>query len=183
MWISRLFLIYCLKNNTEWFICLYNKKELLINKRGKIMYRIKKTFKGYPFAHRQHTHDGHCKLVHGHNWDFEICMSADHLDQNGFVYDFGKFGDLKKWFTEMFDHTCLINGDDPNLEVFELLRAQGLIDLRIVDSCSSEGIAKMIYDKITADLKTDENNHRNLQLNYVIVYEDYKNAAQYTGNN
>jgi len=31
-----------------------------------------KKFGEYPFAHRQPLHDGMCKLVHGHNWTFEV---------------------------------------------------------------------------------------------------------------
>lgn len=82
------------------------------------MHRVTKVFKGYPFAHRQHTHDGHCRLIHGHNWDFEIALEADQLDENGFVYDFGKFGWLKEWLENMFDHTLLLNKDDPQLNFF-----------------------------------------------------------------
>jgi len=146
------------------------------------MYRIKKLFKDYPFAHRQHNHDGHCKLIHGHNWDFEICLVASELDKNDFVYDFGKFDWLKDWFEEMFDHTCLINRDDPERMVFQMADRQGLMDLKVVDSCSSEGIAKLIYEKISEELQKDEDaQKRNVVLNFVVVHEDYKNSAQYVG--
>lgn len=143
------------------------------------MYRIKKQFTGYPFAHRQHTHGGHCKQVHGHNWDFEICLEAEELDENGFVYDFGNFGWLKRWLEETFDHTILINKDDPEINTFRVLDGK-VLNLIEVESCSSEGIAKMVYEKIQERIKAHKS-HRNVKLVYVVVQEDTNNSAQYTG--
>lgn len=144
------------------------------------MYLINKKFKGYPFAHRQPTHDGHCKLVHGHNWDFEICLKSKELDDHGFVYDFGKFKWLKEWLTENFDHTCLINTDDPQLGTFKILHEQGLLNLVEVDSCSTEGIARLVHDKIQSVLESDEDcKSRNVKIQYVLVNEDENNSAAY----
>lgn len=138
------------------------------------MYSIQKRFDGFPFAHRQHTHEGHCKLIHGHNWDFEICLEGTELDENGFVYDFGKFKWLKEWLTHMFDHTCVISEDDPRLYEFKDAHKTGLLNLRVVPSCSAEGLAKFIYTHIIAtDLK--------VKLAWVKVYEDHKNSACYAG--
>lgn len=140
-------------------------------------YTISKTFLGYPFAHRQPNHKGHCALIHGHNWDFTIELSAPdgYLDENDFVYDFGKFAWLKEWFTEMFDHTCVINATDPLLEKFKTMHAEGLMNLKIVPSASAEGLAKLIYEYIT---KMDLG--ENVDLISVTVKEDYKNTATYS---
>ena len=140
-------------------------------------YTISKTFLGYPFAHRQPKHDGHCSLIHGHNWDFTIELSAPEgqLAENDFVYDFGKFAWLKTWFTDMFDHTCVINATDPLIEKFTTMNSEGLINLKIVPSASAEGLAKLIYDHISKqDLGTD------VTLVSVTVHEDYKNQAKYS---
>ena len=51
-----------------------------------------KRYDNLPFAHRQPNHEGHCSLIHGHNWSFEFEFKASKLDGNGFVID---FGDLK----------------------------------------------------------------------------------------
>lgn len=146
------------------------------------MYQITKRFQGYPFAHRQHTHDGHCKLIHGHNWDFEICLTSDHLDENNFVYDFGKFKWLKEWFSERFDHTCVISQDDPELDRFQTLHSEGFLNLFIVPSCSAEGLAKLVYEQVRTRLDNDADLiERDVKLAWVRVYEDHKNVAQYGG--
>lgn len=146
------------------------------------MHKIKKVFKDYPFAHRQPTHDGHCKLVHGHNWDFEIVLECDELDGNGFVYDFGKFKWLRSWFEKMFDHTCLINEDDPELSLFKVLESQGLLDLRVVKSCSSEGLAELVYEELRMRLSGDPDcKQRGVKVSYVMVHEDVHNSAIYSG--
>jgi 6-pyruvoyltetrahydropterin/6-carboxytetrahydropterin synthase len=151
------------------------------------MYEIRKRFNGYPFAHRQWRHKGHCALVHGHNWDFEIIMESPKLDENGFVYDFGKFKWLKDWLTKQFDHTCLINQDDPQLAMFENLAKLFLMDLRVVPSCSSEGLAKYVHDFLVDYVKEAQrrnwDGYKDLRVVGVIVYEDYKNSASYIPSN
>lgn len=141
------------------------------------MNRIIKKFQGYPFAHRQPNHDGHCALIHGHNWDFTVELEAadDQLDENDFVYDFGKFKFLKGWFTEMFDHTCLINASDPRLEEFRTMHASGLMNLKVVPSASAEGLAKLIFNQIINNYDLGK-----AKLVSVTVHEDYKNSAVYS---
>lgn len=147
------------------------------------MYKITKKFQGYPFAHRQHTHGGHCKLIHGHNWDFVICLQSSELDEHGFIYDFGKFKPFKEWLEHMFDHTILISKDDPQLSTMKILNEQGLMDMHIVESCSCEGIAKLVYEELVRRLKNDESDFvaHNVSVVYVQVYEDHKNTAVYSG--
>ena len=144
------------------------------------MYYITKRFKNYPFAHRQHTHDGHCAWVHGHNWDFEICLESAALDENGFVFDFGKFKDFKDWLSQKFDHTCLINRDDPMLPVFRIMHDAGLMKLMEIDSCSSEGIARIVAEELIEFLESMRGlDKRKINVVWVKVYEDEKNTAVY----
>lgn len=136
------------------------------------MYTITKKFGSYPFAHRQHNHNGHCALVHGHNWYFEITLMSDELDENGFVYDFGKFKDLKQWFNYMFDHTLLINADDPELPFFQ--QNEKYWSLRIIDCGSAELLAKMIYEYVEEYL-----NDSKAKIVSCTVFEDEKNSSTY----
>lgn len=40
------------------------------------------------FAHHVRGHAGACINVHGHTWKFEVALSAEQLDEQGFVVDF-----------------------------------------------------------------------------------------------
>src|SRR3954469_25867664 len=99
------------------------------------MYAVTKTYRDLPAAHRQPFHEGHCKLVHGHNWRFDITFSCEELDSNGFVVDVGKLGWIKLLLEDTFDHTLLINRNDPKLSLFKDGFDAGLWKLVIVDNC------------------------------------------------
>jgi len=140
------------------------------------MTTIIKKFTDYPFGHRQHNHEGHCANIHGHNWDFEIILGAEELDDNGFVFDFGKMDPLKAWLKRTFDHTLLLNEDDPFIQMI-----QGIEDfpakIKIVRSCSCEGIARMLWN-FTEEFVAQETEGR-VHCLTATVYEDRKNSASY----
>ncbi|MET0343464.1 MAG: 6-carboxytetrahydropterin synthase [Polyangiales bacterium] len=52
------------------------------------MYRIRKSI-DIDFAHHVRGHQGPCINLHGHTWKFEVELSAEELDPQGFVIDFG----------------------------------------------------------------------------------------------
>lgn len=141
------------------------------------MYTIEKTFPEYPAAHRQPFHDGHCALIHGHNWTFKVGLRSETLDGNGFVYDFGHFKWLKEWLNYMFDHTLLLQANDPELTTIET-RIGEFSAIRIVNSVSAEGLAELVYNYIRYE--KPELAH---MLAYVTVEEDSKNSATYTNTN
>lgn len=133
----------------------------------------KKIYSDLPFAHRQHKHTGHCSKIHGHSWSFEFEFAATELDHAGFVVDFGALKELKAWINEHFDHTLVMNRDDPLM--YALLSMKGAAYVTVVDSCSSEGIASHIAEYAGHFV-------RNLTgfrtwLHRVTVHEDSKNSA------
>lgn len=137
---------------------------------------LTKRFGSYPAAHRQPKHDGHCALIHGHNWSFELTFAADTLDPCGFIADVGKMGPIKRWFTHHFDHTFLLNIDDPERDLFENLSQQGLIRLVLVEDCSMEGLCCFIFEGVSVLLK-EMFPGRYVRLARVVCYEDEKNSA------
>lgn len=141
------------------------------------MYTITKRLNNYPFGHRQWRHDGHCRHVHGHNWHFEIEIQAEALDEQGFIFDFGKFAPVKEYLKKMFDHTLVLNSDDPKLGLFIALEEQDLVNLKLVPSCSCEGIAEQVYEDVNAILT--EYVPVPFELVRVTVFEDDKNSATY----
>ena len=152
-----------------------------------------KLFSDFPFAHRQHSHDGHCAWIHGHNWSFEITFEADKLDDNQFVVDFGKLKWLKRWLDERFDHTLLLNENDPWLIYLQNVLQdtpesweQGpcFSKIIVVPNCGAEGLALWIMQQVNQLLDTmpdeiypDVLNLRNVRIVKVTVYEDSKNSA------
>ncbi len=92
------------------------------------MYRITKEF------HFSASHqlcalpaDHPCARLHGHNYIVEVELSADVLDENGFVTDYRELKPLKDWIDEAVDHRHLN-------EVFGH------------DMVTSEYLAKAVYD-------------------------------------
>lgn len=146
--------------------------------------QVTKKFGPYPAAHRQFTHSGHCALVHGHNWHVEVTLgvsSDKHLDENGFVFDFGKFGEFKDYLTHMLDHTLLISALDPHLGSFVSMQEHGLCDLRVLEcGTSAEHMAAMFAKELEEFLVRyypPDAGFLRARVMKVTVYEDEKNSA------
>ena len=145
------------------------------------MFTCQKTYSDIPFAHRQHRHDGHCAQIHGHNWSFTFTFGCEALDECGFVVDFGKLKPLRDWIEDKLDHACVFNRDDPLLE--EILRINETSGCRIykeyiVDQCSSEGLAKHLFNVVDPMIR--EMTDGRAFLTSVAVTEDTRNSATYT---
>jgi 6-pyruvoyltetrahydropterin/6-carboxytetrahydropterin synthase len=104
-----------------------------------------KQFGGYPCCHRQWRHPGHCRFVHGYSRSFTFWFRAHRLDAYGFVVDFSSLRDLEKRLAVQFDHTFLVNADDPLLERWQELHAQGALDLRVMANVGMEGTAQLVW--------------------------------------
>lgn len=68
-----------------------------------------------------------CARLHGHNYEVEVILQAQELDQIGFVRDYRELGALKDLIDETFDH-------------------RHLNEVLGHDRTTSEVIAKWIYD-------------------------------------
>jgi len=152
-------------------------RNLPVNFSPNSMHTIKKDFGCFPAAHRQPTHPGHCALIHGHDWRFEASISSPVLDVHGFVIDFGNFRPIKEWLIEYFDHTLLLDRNDPMLKQFQnFLGDNNLAKIKVLDSVAAEGIAKMFFHKLEAWLAQVS---PRAKLVSVTVHEDWKNSATY----
>ena len=137
-----------------------------------------KIFAEIPFAHRQPEHDGHCRLIHGHNWSIKVVFTADQTDENGFLVDFGKLGTLKKYLSH-FDHALVLRYDDPAREGLDGPEVVSSIARVItVDDASCEGLAEHFFHTFD-DMIQNELGHRGARVVRVTVYEDSKNSASY----
>lgn len=152
-----------------------------------------KRYSNLPFAHRQHRHDGHCALIHGHNWAFEFEFIASALDENGFVIDFGKLQWLKRWLEERFDHTLVLNQDDPNLDYLQRVLGNPTPDILgvsmgqpcllssivVVPNAGAEGLAQWVLGEVNRLLEQrfPVTEGRIIRVTRLTVFEDEKNSA------
>ena len=143
------------------------------------MYTITKRYTNLKAAHRQWKHPGHCAGIHGENWTIDFTFKSDTLDNQNFVIDFGNLGALKKFLEDNFDHTLLLDKDDPCLPDLQLLvfRYPTMAKIVPLASASAEGIAKFVFD-FASDFIHAKTNGR-VFLARVEVYEDEKNSASY----
>lgn len=145
-----------------------------------------KEFDNFSVALRQHkAQHSHCRLLHGYAFKIKVWFESNEIDESkqldemNWVVDFGLFGrnDLKKWLNYMFDHTLLIEKDDPQLESFKLLDELRLCDLRIVDKIGAESLAKLVFEKFTGVFEKTEGGR--VIVSKVEFFENDKNSGIY----
>ena len=113
-------------------------------------YSCSKVFGGYPCCHRQWRHSGHCRFLHGYSRTFTCWFQARQLDANGFVVDFSSLRPLEAQLAEQFDHTVLVNADDPLLDQWQALHALSALDLRVMANVGMEGSAAWVWERANA---------------------------------
>jgi 6-pyruvoyltetrahydropterin/6-carboxytetrahydropterin synthase len=137
-----------------------------------------KRFSDYPCCHRQWRHRGHCRFVHGYSRSFTCWFRAHHLDAHGFVVDFSSLRDLEQRLAEQFDHTFLVNADDPLLEQWRSLHEQGALDLRVMTNVGMEASAELVWGWANELLRARD--HGRSCCWRVEARENEKNAATFT---
>ena len=106
-----------------------------------MIYKSTKYFKEIgPCAYRNWRSDTDCYLLHGYCRSFKFVFGCKNLDRQGFVVDFGGLKDVKNQLQAWFDHTVILQSDDPILPVMEQLEAEGHCNLQTFPLISSEHI-------------------------------------------
>jgi 6-pyruvoyltetrahydropterin/6-carboxytetrahydropterin synthase len=141
------------------------------------MFRSTKSYYSLPCAHRQWRDTGDCRLVHGYDRSIHIVFDCQELDDKNWVMDFGGLRPIKAWLEDIFDHTLLINEDDPELDFFKDMDKRGLCRLRILPNIGMEGSAKYVFDYISNWLLGQTSNR--VQVYSVECRENDKNSAIY----
>lgn len=141
------------------------------------LYKSTKLFAGFPCTHRQWRAESHCRFVHGYSRSFYFEFACNELTPEKWVVDFGGLKEVKKWLEDNFDHTFLASQDDPYLETFKKLDAEGVIQLRILPNAGMEGTAEYVYQQMNPLVKKLTNNRAWITL--VEVRENEKNSAMY----
>jgi 6-pyruvoyltetrahydropterin/6-carboxytetrahydropterin synthase len=144
------------------------------------MYQSTKIFDNYSVALRQwKAKHSHCQLLHGYALKFKIWFTSESLDDMNWVVDFGGFkhNGLKDWMNEMFDHTLLIEKDDPYLDLFQSMSMEGLCKLQVLEKIGCESLAKLVFDKFNHALSLQDAGR--CKVVKVEVFENEKNSAIY----
>lgn len=133
-------------------------------------------------AFRQWRADSHCKLIHGYRLQCKLWFTADNLDENNWIYDFGGCKDIKKILEKQFDHTTVVAADDPELNTFKLMSDKGMIDLRIADKgVGIERTAEWVFENVNKFVTKQTNNR--VKVMKVEVWEHEGNSAIYEETN
>lgn len=144
------------------------------------MYISTKTFDNYSVALRQwKAQHSHCQLLHGYALKFKVWFSCETLDDMNWVVDFGGFGHngLKEWMNNMFDHTLLIEVDDPYKDLWEQMGQMGLAKVHFLEKMGCESLAKLVFDKFNKTLANQD--AARCRVVKVEVFENDKNSAIY----
>jgi len=150
-----------------------------------------KMFENYSVALRQHkAQHSHCQLLHGYSLKFKVWFASNEgdiekqLDDMNWIVDYGGFKDqpvgngLKAWMKEMWDHTLLIEKDDPYADLFEQMGPMGLAKVHLMDAMGAESCAKLVYEKFNEVLsKTDAGRCKCIQVE---CFENDNNSSIYT---
>ncbi len=83
---------------------------------------------------------------------------------------------LEQQLREQFDHTFLVNADDPLLEDWRRLHEQGALDLRVMDNVGMESTAALVWDWANSLLKQRDGGRSCCWA--VEARENSRNAAQ-----
>jgi len=118
----------------------------------------------------------HCRFLHGYRLTAKIWLTASTLDERNWVFDFGDFKDLQTELKATFDHTTVVAGDDPAMEVFIELNEKGIIQLVCLkDGVGVEKFAKHVYDRVNSYVS--ERTDGRVSCQQVEVFEHENNSA------
>ena len=153
-------------------------------------YQSTKLFDNYSVAIRQwKAQHSHCQLLHGYALEFKVWFESiepleeNQLDEMNWIMDYGGFksvpvgNGLKDWMDYMWDHTLLIEKDDPYLDLFESMNPT-VCHLRVMDKIGAESAAKLVYDKFN-DVLSKQGGGR-VKVTKVECWEADKNSSIYT---
>jgi 6-pyruvoyltetrahydropterin/6-carboxytetrahydropterin synthase len=152
-----------------------------------------KLFENYSVAIRQwKAQHSHCQLLHGYALKFKVWFASNEpdienqLDDMNWIVDYGGFkpapqgNGLKAWMDHMWDHTTLIQADDPYRDMFEMLQVSGLAKVHFLEKMGAESCAKLVHDKFNEVLsKTDGGRCKCIKVecfendNNSSIYEEY----------
>jgi len=90
------------------------------------------------------THS-HCSLLHGYSLGFSFKFGCAALDDKNWVVDFGGLGELKSWLEDNFDHTLVVDRNDPEIKELMSLQDKGLAKVVVMRGVGCEMFAEEAF--------------------------------------
>jgi 6-pyruvoyltetrahydropterin/6-carboxytetrahydropterin synthase len=109
-------------------------------------------------AHSLRDYPGDCSRLHGHNWQVEVMVSSQVLDESGIAIDFREIKKQTKAVVKRLDHQYL-----NEIEPFDVLNP------------TAENIAKYFFDEICILI-----NDENIKVKEVLIWETPRSAVTYS---
>ena len=109
-------------------------------------------------AHSLRDYPGDCSRLHGHNWQVEVMVSSQVLDESGIAIDFREIKKQTKVVVKRLDHQYL-----NEIQPFDVLNP------------TAENIAKYLFDEIGILI-----NDKNVKVKEVLIWETPRSAVTYS---
>lgn len=135
---------------------------------------------GLSACFRQWRAESHCRHIHGYALAFEITYEGEHLDERGWLIDFGGLKKLKEQIKQTFDHRLLVAGDDPNISCFKELHTSDLANVLIMpDGVGAEAFARFVSGLAVQHLLETNRIYERVRVAAVTCAEHGANSATY----
>lgn len=109
-------------------------------------------------AHSLRNYPGDCARLHGHNWQVEVSVCSEILDENGLAIDFREIKKQTKMVVKRLDHQYL-----NEIKPFDVLNP------------TAENIAKYFFDEIALIISTEL-----IKVKEVTIWETPRSAVTYS---
>ena len=106
-------------------------------------------------AHSLRNYPGDCARLHGHNWQVEVSVCSNVLDDNGIAIDFREIKKQTKLVIKRLDHQYL-----NEIKPFDVLNP------------TAENIAKYFFDEVGLLI-----NNENIKVKEVLIWETPRSAV------
>ena len=109
-------------------------------------------------AHSLRNYPGDCARLHGHNWQVEVSVCSEVLDDNGIAIDFREIKKQTKLVIKRLDHQYL-----NEIKPFDVLNP------------TAENIAKYFFEEVGMLI-----NSENVKVKEVLIWETPRSAVTYS---
>jgi len=109
-------------------------------------------------AHSLRNYPGDCARLHGHNWQVEVSVCSEVLDDNGIAIDFREIKKQTKLVIKRLDHQYL-----NEIKPFDVLNP------------TAENIAKYFFEEVGLLI-----NSENVKVKEVLIWETPRSSVTYS---